>query len=115
MESRQEHEWLDENIVRYYRRKVRNLSDQTMQDVGERRRLRLELQERCGLTELEAINILNGFHIESYIRKYEIRAGKVKIQVDEKELLKRQKKLKELEREDLEDRFGRLLEVDERG
>lgn len=41
-----------------------------MQDIGERRRLRQDLQERCGITELEAINIINGFHIDTYCIKY---------------------------------------------
>ena len=27
-------------------------------------------QESCGITELEAINILNGFHIDTYCIKY---------------------------------------------
>lgn len=44
------------------------------QDIGGRRALRLELQERCGLTELEAVNIINGFHIDIYCMKYLIRA-----------------------------------------
>lgn len=37
------------------------------QDTGERRELRQELQRRCGLSELQAINILNGFHVKDYI------------------------------------------------
>ena len=28
---------------------------------------RQELQRRCGLSELQAINILNGFHVKDYI------------------------------------------------
>ena len=39
-------------------------------DVGERRRLRIELQERYGLLEIEAINILNGYGISDYVNKY---------------------------------------------
>lgn len=31
------------------------------------RELRQELQRRCGLSELQAINILNGFHVKDYI------------------------------------------------
>jgi hypothetical protein len=45
-----------------------------MQDIGERRRLRQELQERCGTTELEAVNILNGYHIDVYCMKYLLKA-----------------------------------------
>jgi len=32
------------------------------------------LQARCGVTELEAVNIINGFHIDIYCMKYLIRA-----------------------------------------
>ena len=56
-------ELLTYEIAREYWNKANNLS--TMQDIGERRALRIELQERCRVTELEAVNILNGFHIET--------------------------------------------------
>ena len=39
-------------------------------DVGERRELRIELQKWFGLTEIEAINILNGNGITDYVNKY---------------------------------------------
>ena len=38
----------------------------------ERVELRNQLIERYGVTELEATNILNGFHISDYVRKYEL-------------------------------------------
>ena len=59
-------------IAREYWNKANNLS--IMQDIGERRALRIELQERCRVTELEAVNILNGFHIDDYCVKYRIKA-----------------------------------------
>ena len=31
------------------------------------RKLRIELQVRCNLTELEAMNIINGYHIGDYV------------------------------------------------
>ncbi len=34
------------------------------------RELGKELQEKYGVTELEAINILNGYHIRDYVEKY---------------------------------------------
>lgn len=34
--------------------------------------LRSQLIERYGVTELEATNILRGFHISDYVRKYEL-------------------------------------------
>lgn len=33
---------------------------------------------------MEAINILNGYHINDYILKYEVRSGKVVLQRDDK-------------------------------
>lgn len=47
-----------------------------LQDIGERRKLREELQTRCNLTELQAVNIINGFHIPDYVRIAEVRAAK---------------------------------------
>lgn len=41
-----------------------------------RRKLREELQTRCNLTELQAVNIINGFHIPDYVRIAEVRAAK---------------------------------------
>lgn len=35
-----------------------------------------ELQTRCNLTELQAVNIINGFHIPDYVRIAEVRAAK---------------------------------------
>ena len=53
-----------------YMRRAQALADKSPCDVGERRRLRLELQKRFGLLEIEAINILNGCHIGNYVDKY---------------------------------------------
>ena len=43
---------------------------------GERRKLREELQARCNLTELQAVNIINGFHIPDYVKIAAIKAEK---------------------------------------
>lgn len=61
-------------IAYTYRDRAKALPYNGMQDIGERRALRIELQERCGITELEAINIINGFHIDIYCMKYLIKA-----------------------------------------
>lgn len=42
------------------------------QDIGEFRKLKNELMKECNVTEIEAINILNGFHISDYVKKYEL-------------------------------------------
>ena len=60
-------ELLTRQIANEYQRKAARLPDDGLQDIGERRALRLELQERCGLTELQAINVLNDRHVGDYI------------------------------------------------
>lgn len=67
-------ELLTESIAYEYRDRATKLPYNGMQDIGERRRLRQELQERCGTTELEAVNILNGYHIDVYCMKYLLKA-----------------------------------------
>ena len=37
---------------------------------------------QCEVTELEALNILRGYHIVDYVRKYEIMNGKITIPGD---------------------------------
>lgn len=60
-------ELLTAEIANEYRILAENLPENGRQDTGERRELRQELQGRCGLSELQAINILNGFHVKDYI------------------------------------------------
>lgn len=60
-------ELLTAEIANEYRTLAENLPENSGQDTGERRRLRQELQNRCGLSELQAINILSGFHVKDYI------------------------------------------------
>ena len=60
-------EILTAQIAREYRNKAAKLPENGQQDIGERRVLRQELQVRCNLTELQAVNIINGFHIGDYI------------------------------------------------
>lgn len=60
-------ELLTREITEEYRKRAKALPDTAGQDVKERRELRIELQNRCGITELQALNILNGFHEDSYI------------------------------------------------
>lgn len=63
-------DWLTEDAVTYYQKKVRECSQTNARDAGTRREIRKELQERYGLLEIEAINILNGFYAKHYIEKY---------------------------------------------
>ena len=40
------------------------------QNIGKVREIEKELQELYGVSELEAINILNGHHVKEYVEKY---------------------------------------------
>lgn len=60
-------ELLTRKIANEYRDRARLLSSNGMQDIGDRRKMRVELQSRYNLTELEAVNIINGYHIGDYV------------------------------------------------
>ena len=47
------------------------------------RKLKEELMNTYEVTEIEAINILNGYHISDYVHKYEIKSGKIIPQIDQ--------------------------------
>lgn len=66
-------ELLSRAIAKEYQRAASALMDDGIQDIGQRRSLRIEFQKRCGLTELEAVNVINGHHVQDYIAKYERR------------------------------------------
>lgn len=68
---RDDAEWLSREICDYYVREASKLKSEDASDVGLRRQLRKELQNRCDILELDALNIINGYHIDDYIRKYE--------------------------------------------
>lgn len=60
-------ELLTRKIANEYRDRAKLLPQNGLQDIGDRRKLRVELQNRCNLTELQAVNIINGFHISDYV------------------------------------------------
>ena len=62
--------WLTAEAVAEYQKRARRVSTIGDQDIGAHRALRQELQEKYGLLEIEAINILNGFHGAFYVEKY---------------------------------------------
>lgn len=64
-------EWLSHDICKEYMRKAKELAGSSGTDTGQRRALRIELQNRCDITELEALNILNGHDIGLYVSRYE--------------------------------------------
>ena len=60
---------LDKKTAYYYH----GLAEQTKeypQDYGEMRRLRSELQDLCGITEIEALNVLTGHNVDFYVKMY---------------------------------------------
>lgn len=63
-------EWLTHEICSEYARKARELNSPNANDVGPRRQLRTELQHRCDISELDALNIINGFNIGDCVNKY---------------------------------------------
>lgn len=93
-------QYLTREIVTEYQKRAEKLLDNGRQDVGERRRLRMELQEKCGLTEIEAINILNGNHVDQYLNKYYRLQNNISLEKDPKkaENLKNLEVLEQLER-----------------
>lgn len=60
-------ELLTRKIANEYRDRAMRLPSNGLQDIGDRRKLRIELQNRCDLTELQALNIINGFYINAIV------------------------------------------------
>ena len=101
-------EWLTPESAAEYVEKAKRLPDTGGQDVGARRKLRIELQQRSGLTEVEAINILNGHHISDYIIKYCMQKEGKKVEKDPK----KNKNLINLENLEELDRLRALVKDD---
>lgn len=60
-------ELLTMKIAKEYQNRAALLPDNGRQDIGERRLLRMELQNRCNLSEIQSVNIINGFHLRDYV------------------------------------------------
>lgn len=65
-------ELLTREIANEYRQRLKTLPDYGQQDIRERRELRIELQNRCGLSELQALNVLHGYWVQEIIDYCEI-------------------------------------------
>lgn len=61
-------ELLTKEIAIEYQERSAALPDYKKQDIKERRELRIELQKRCNLTELQALNIINGSQVTDTIK-----------------------------------------------
>lgn len=108
-------EWLTEEICAEYRERANELTDNGGEDTGAWRALRIELQERCNLAEIEAVNILRGNHVQQYLTKYGILSGRIEMPEAMKKKLKeqasgRKKPTKELV-EEYEERIAYLEEL----
>ena len=66
---------LNLEVANCFRNKAKRLTDGSGQDKGEFRCLKNEFMDYCDVTDIEAINILRGYHVMDYIRKYEILSG----------------------------------------
>ena len=64
-------EWITYEDAKEYWEKAEKLPSNGYQDIGERRELRIELQNRFGLSQGEAINILNGFNAREIVQVYD--------------------------------------------
>ena len=91
-----EKEVLTEEIASEYREKALQIHSIGEQYIGKIRTIAEELRTRCGVTELEAINILNGNHIHEYVKKYDRKNNKIEI---DEELHERNKSLLQQEEE----------------
>ena len=72
-------EWLTEEICNEYIERAKKLSQNAGNDTGSWRALRIELQERCRLTEVQAVNILRDkkSNIRDYLNYYGILSGEI--------------------------------------
>lgn len=73
---------LDRKIVQDFREQAKKTSEYPL-DCGRMTFLKKELMELCGVTELEAFNILCGKNIDDYIKKYAGRAEGKHIDIKE--------------------------------
>lgn len=64
------YKWLTPEIAEAYHQKMRVRAAQTTDVVPLQFELCNELQTIYGVTRLEAVNILNGYHINDYVEKY---------------------------------------------
>lgn len=69
-------EWLTEEICKEYKARADRLPPGT-DNTGAWRSLVMELQQRCNITEVQAINILHGHHVKDYLAIYGIESGEI--------------------------------------
>ena len=67
--------WITADICHMYRKKAEQLTSNGNQDIDEWRSLRIELQQKYGVTELQAFNILRGINVGEYVHDYAMQNG----------------------------------------
>lgn len=63
---------------------AKELTSNDVQLIGEKRKLCYQMMEEYGITELEATNIINGYHAGDYVMKYHRIRYQIPLKVDEK-------------------------------
>ncbi len=105
--KKQEFEWLTMDICKEYIRRAGELNPNGGQDTGSWRTLRIELQKRCNIPEIQAINILRGNHVKEYVHYYDILSGRIPMPEVMKKSLEEARKRKEKQ----EQKEGKLQSV----
>lgn len=82
--------WLTAEVVEAYQKRVRLLEGTSCGMTGKKYELMLELMEEYGVTQLEATNILNGFHVADYVNKYYRIQNKIPLDIKEKNTSKKE-------------------------
>lgn len=76
--------WLTMSEVEKYQARVSLLENPSNEMIGKKYEIMLELMEEYGVTQLEATNILNGFHVADYVNKYYRIQNKIPLDIKEK-------------------------------
>ncbi len=85
-------EWLSEEICREYINRAKALPPNNGLDTGPWRDLRIELQKRCNLSEVQAYNIIH----EEYVHMYDILSGRIPMPEAMKNKLEKEEKKKSM-------------------
>lgn len=64
-------QYLDNEATHQFKLLGEMLQNDNRLDAGARRIVRLEIMKKFGLLEVEALNLLNGFHLKDYADKYQ--------------------------------------------
>ena len=77
-QRRHQRKWFDFSMITIRvsgsltrRERASDIAGDAPEFVGEKRKLALEMMERFGITELEALNILNGENLPDIVAKYD--------------------------------------------